>query len=184
MKKELLEVKKIESELKDILNNYNIDRIETIANLKTTTTDISRIITVDEELDLEEGQIVSNLGNSWTDINDDNLDKVFTPVVDREIEYIFFAENVSGYKVQYFDYDDLFNKYYIDEDMTEDDADDLAEKISENEVYVNFMNLIGSSGEMKKECEMLVSNEQKFKIKEINDGREDVGYIEIILETL
>jgi len=65
--------------------------------------------------------------------------------------------------------------------MDEDEADEIAYEISNDEVYVELMDLLGSDGDMDNEAEILVPAETKFEIVEINDGREDTGYIEIIL---
>lgn len=46
------------------------------------------------------------------------------------------------------------------------------------------MELLGSDADMESEAEILIPAETVFRIKEINDGREDVGYIEVILEQI
>lgn len=43
------------------------------------------------------------------------------------------------------------------------------------------MKLLGSDGDMDSEAEVLVPSNTKLEIVEINDGRKDVGYIEVIL---
>lgn len=146
-----------------------------IANLKNHKTCVGRVIAVDYELDIEEGQIWDN-GNkatSWTDRNDKNNVQGFKTEGGGEIEYILKVEDeLEGYKVQYFNYDDL-----EEEGLSEDEIDELLD----DEVYEELMYLLGSDGDMKYEVEMLIPAETQLEIVEINDGREDVGYIEVIL---
>lgn len=156
-------------EIKNILE-MNVDSSEKknlIANLKNCKTDIGRIISTDYELDIEEGQIWDNKGvaTSWTDRNVDNVE--FRPEGGGEIKYVLHVvSEVEGYQVQYFPKGET------------DELDELAF----DEVYEELMHLLGSDGDMRNEAEILVPAETKFRIKEINDGREDIGYIEILLE--
>lgn len=70
---------------------------------------------------------------------------------------------------------------YHEQDLDEETAEEIADKISSDEVYLELMKLLGSDGDMQNEAEILVPAETKMEIVEINDGREDVGYIEVIL---
>ena len=171
-------------EIKEILemNISDNEKRNLIANLKNCKTDIGRIILVNEELEIEEGQIWDNLGKatSWTDRNADNVE--FRPEGDGKIKYVLHAEGVEGYQVQYLSYDNIFNELYYNQDLDEEMADDIADEVSSDEVYLELMRLLGSDGDMQNEAEILVPAETNFVIKEINDGRGDVGYIEIILK--
>lgn len=171
-------------EIKKILemNIENAEKKKLIANLKNYKTDIGRIILVDEELEIEEGKIWDNLGKatSWTDRNASNVE--FRPESGRKIKYVLYAEGVEGYQVQYLSYDNIFNKLYYERDLEEEVADRIADEVSNDEVYIELMRLLGSDGDMQNEAEILVPAETNFIIKEINDGRDDVGYIEVILK--
>lgn len=164
------------------MNIADGEKINLIANLKNYKTDIGRIILVDEELEIEEGQIWDNLGKatSWTDRNADNVE--FRPEGGGKIKYVLHAEGVEGYQVQYLSYDNVFNELYYERDLEEEVADRIADEVSSDEIYLELMRLLGSDGDMQNEAEILVPAETKLEIVEINDGREDVGYIEIILK--
>lgn len=171
-------------EIKEILemNIADGEKINLIANLKNYKTDIGRIILTDEELNLHEGQIWDNLqqATSWTDRNADNVE--FRPEGGGEIKYVLHVEGVEGYQVQYLSYDNVFNELYYERDLEEEVADRIAEEVSSDEIYLELMKLLGSDGDMDSEAEILVPAETKMEIVEINDGRDDVGYIEIILK--
>ena len=171
-------------EIKEILemNISDNEKRNLIANLKNYKTDIGRIILVNEELEIEEGEIWSNLGKatSWTDRNADNVE--FRPEGGGKIKYVLHVEGVEGYQVQYLSYDNVFNELYYERDLEEEVADRIADRIANDEVYLELMRLLGSDGDMQNEAEILVPAETKLEIVEINDGREDVGYIEIILK--
>lgn len=171
-------------EIKEILNKNISDeeKKNLIGNLKNYKTLIGRIICMDHELEIEEGEMWNNKGvaTSWTDRNTDNVE--FRPEGGGEIKYVLHVEDeIEGYKVQYLGYDRIFEELYYDKDMDEDEADEIAYEISNDEVYVELMDLLGSDGDMDNEAEILVPAETKFEIVEINDGREDTGYIEVIL---
>lgn len=171
-------------EIKSILEMDITDgeKLNLIANLKNYKTDVGRIILVDEELEIEEGQIWDNLGKatSWTDRNADNVE--FRPEGGGEIKYVLHVEGeVEGYQVQYLSHDNIFNELYYNQDLDEETADDIADEISNDEAYLELMYLLGSDGDMQNEAEILVPAETKMEIVEINDGREDVGCIEVIL---
>lgn len=165
------------SEIKNILemNNTNEEKKNLIANIKNIKADLGRTIKVNEELEIKVGDTWNNLGKatSWT--NRDKENEGFKTENDGEIEYILQFENgeVEGYEVQYLDFEEL-----VDNGMDEDEAEELAG----DEVYIELMDLLGSDADMKLEAEVLVPSETKFEIVEINDGREDIGYIEIILK--
>lgn len=166
-------------EIKNILemNIEDSEKKNLIAELKTTTTNVARTIATTDLLNVQEGQVIDNLGNSWEDMNEENNTEGFIMENDYgDIEYVFRAENVEGYKVQYFGYDYLVDILDIDEEIAED--------LEADEVYQELMYLLGSDGDMYKEAEILISNNQKFEILEINDGRKDEGYIEVILKVL
>ena len=171
-------------EIKSILemNISDEKKKNLIANLKNYKTDIGRIILTDEEINLHEGQIWDNLqqATSWTDRNADNVE--FRPEGGGKIKYVLHAEGVEGYQVQYLSFENLFNELYHEQDLDEETAEEIADKISSDEVYNELMKLLGSDGDMDSEAEILVPAETNFVIKEINDGRGDVGYIEIILK--
>lgn len=174
-------------QIKEILemNISDEEKKNKIANIKNHKTDVARTIVVDEELNIRKGQAWDNLGvaTSWTDRNIEIDTTGFKPETDGEIEYILFVDGeVEGYQVQYLGYDKLFEELYHEKDMGEDEADELAYELSNDEVYVELMELLGSDGDMDNEAEILVPAETEFRIKEINDGREDVGYIEVILK--
>lgn len=163
-------------EIKNILdmNISDAEKKELIAQLKNIKTNIGRSIMISEEevqyfLNLE-NTVIDNLGLSWTDREDDN-NEGFTSETLNDVEIVFHANNVKGYKLQY------FNEFLIEDE-------DLLYELLEDEVYENLMDLLGSDNEMYKESEVLVSNDVCFKVIEVNDGREDVGFIEIKLEVL
>lgn len=79
-------------------------------------------------------------------------------------------------------YDNIFNELYYERDLEEEVADRIADEVSNDEVYIELMRLLGSDGDMQNEAEILVPATTNFIIKEINDGRDDVGYIEVILK--
>lgn len=166
-------------QIKEILEMdiTNKEKRNLIANIKNITADLGRSIKVDEELKLEVGQEWNNLNQatSWT--NRDKENEGFKTENDGEIEYILQFENgeIEGYEVQYLQFDEL-----VDNGMDEGEAEELAE----DEVYIELMDLLGSDADMKLEAEVLVPAETKFEIVEINDGREDIGYIEIILKEI
>ena len=170
-------------EIKEILemNISDNEKRNLIANLKNYKTDIGRIILVNEELEIEEGEIWSNLGKatSWTDRNADNVE--FRPEGGGEIKYVLHVEGVEGYQVQYLSYDNVFNELYYERDLEEEVADRIADEVSSDEVYLELMRLLGSDGDMDSEAEVLVPSNTKLEIVEINDGRDDVGYIEVVL---
>src|SRR5690606_25734069 len=121
-----------------------------IANIKNHKTDAVRIIQTDNELDIKEGQIWDNQGKatSWTDINDEHPGAAFMPETTRGITYVLEVEGVEGYKVQYFDYDNLYDKLY-GEGMSESQADEIASKLSNDKVYQDLMFLLGRSEERR-----------------------------------
>lgn len=174
------------SEIKNILemNITNEEKKNLIANIKNIKTDLARIISVDYELELKVGDIWDNRGQaaSWSDMNEEIRNTAFTPELGGETEYVLIVENVEGYKVQYLGFDNIFDELYHNQDFDEDTADEIAYKVSSDEVYVELMSLLGNDGDMNDEAEVLVPAEAKFEIAEINDGREDIGYIEIILK--
>jgi hypothetical protein len=175
-------------EIKQILdmNITDAEKRNLIANLKNYKTEVTRIIVTDYELNIKEGQIWDNQGKatSWMDANAENT-RQFIPETDRSIMYVLIVDGeVEGYQVQYFSYDKLFEYFYYDLDMEEDQADELAYQLANDEVYLKLMELLGSDGDMENEAEILIPAETQFRIKEINDGREDVGYIEVILEQI
>jgi hypothetical protein len=171
-------------EIKEILemNISDNEKRNLIANLKNYKTDIGRIILVNEELEIEEGGIWSNLGKatSWTDRNANNVE--FRPEGGGEIKYVLHAEGVEGYQVQYLSFENLFNELYHEQDLDEETAEEIADEVSSDEVYLELMKLLGSDGDMDSEAEVLVPSNTKLEIVEINDGRDDVGYIEVILK--
>lgn len=170
-------------EIKNILEMSISDgeKKNLIANLKNHKTNLGRVISVNRELEIEEGQIWDNLqqATSWTDRNADNVE--FRPEGGGEIKYVLYAEGVEGYQVQYLSFENLFNELYHEQDLDEETAEEIADKISSDEVYLELMRLLGSDGDMQNEAEILVPAETKLEIVEINDGRDDVGYIEVIL---
>lgn len=174
-------------EIKEILQKEisNEEKRNLIANLKNYKSEIGRIISTDYELDIEEGQVWDNLGKStsWTDRNADNVE--FKPELGGEIKYVLQVEGeIEGYQVQYLSHEKIFDELYYNQDLDEDEADEIACEISEDEVYLELMDLLGSDGDMSNEAEILVPAETKLRIKEINDGRADMGYIEVILEEI
>lgn len=171
-------------QIKEILsmNIEDEEKKNLIANLKNHKTDIGRIIAVDEELNIREGQVWDNLekATSWTDRNAGNAE--FKPEGGGEIKYVLHVEGeVEGYRVQYLSHESIFNELYYNQDLDEDEADEIAYQISSDEVYVELMDLLGSDGDMDNEAEILIPAETKLQIVEINDSREDVGHIEVIL---
>lgn len=164
-------------EIKNILEMEitNEEKRNLIANIKNVKADLGRTIKVDKELELKKGQEWNNLGKatSWTNRDKDN--EGFKTENNGDIEYVLQFENgeVEGYEVEYLDFEEL-----VDNGMDEDEAEELAQ----DEVYIELMDLLGSDADMKLEAEVLVPSETKFEIVEINDGREDLGYIEVILK--
>ena len=166
-------------EIKEILqmNISNEEKRNLIANIKNIKVDLGRIIKVDYELDLGIGQEWDNLGKatSWT--NRDKENEGFKAENDGEIEYVLQFENgaVEGYEVQYLQLEEL-----IDNGMNEDEAEELVE----DTVYIELMDLLGSDADMSLEAEVIVPAETKLEIVEINNGMNDMGYIEIILKEI
>lgn len=148
-----------------------------IANIKNVKADLGRLIRTDQELEIKVGQEWNNLNQatSWT--NRDKENEGFKPENYGEIEYMLQLENgkVEGYEVEYLDFETL-----VDDGMDEDEAEELAE----DETYLELMDLLGSDADMKLEAEVLVPAETKFEIVEINDAREEEGYIEVILKEI
>lgn len=170
-------------QIKEILEMNTTDREKKnlVANIKNITTDLGRAIAVDQELELEIGQEWNNLGQatSWTDINKENSN--FSIENNNSIEYVLRAENIEGYEVQYLEFETIFDE--LEEDgMDEEEAEEIAENLSEDETYLELMDLLGSDADMKHEAEVLVPSATKFEIVEINDSRDDEGYIEVILK--
>ena len=170
---------KNKQEIKAILETEITDgeKRNLIANIKNVTADLGRLIRTDQELEIKVGQEWNNLNQatSWT--NRDKENEGFKPENDGEIEYMLQFENgkVEGYEVEYLDFETL-----VDDGMDEDEAEELAE----DETYLELMDLLGSDADMKLEAEVLVPAETKFEIVEINDAREEEGYIEVILKEI
>lgn len=144
-----------------------------IARLKNHKTDLGRILAVDHELDIRAGQIWDNKNEatSWTDRNKDNVE--FKTELGGDIKYLLQIEgNVAGYEVQYFDYDELEEL-----GLEEDEIDELLE----DEVYEELMNLLGTDADFKDEAEVLVPRDTKLIITEVEDARDDTGYIHVTL---
>lgn len=169
-------------EIKNILemNIADEEKKNMIANLKNIKTDLTRIISLNYELEIGEGQKWNNQ-NEATSWADGDSGKAFETRDNGSIEYVLFAKDVEGYKVQYFDYDKLFDDLYIE--LGDEEAERIAEELSEDEVYIELMELLGADGAMEDESEVLVPKETEFIIEEITDAREDLGYIEIVLKT-
>lgn len=173
-------------EIKKILemNIDNNEKKKLIANIRNCKAKIARIIATDYVLDIKEGEIWDNRAKatSWADRN--RCTRTFEPELERKVIYVLKVEDlVEGYQVQYLSFDKLYHQF-LDEGMTEEEAEERAEKIAEDEVYLKLMDLLGSDADMESEAEILVPAETVFRIKEINDGREDEGHIEVILEVV
>ena len=162
-------------EIRQILemNISDNEKIEKIAKLNTITTDINRIILIDnvEDLELEEGQTVNNLGNSWADRNK-NCEYMTTEGMGN-IKVILAANNVSGYEVQYLNLDYLMYDLDLDEEE--------AEEIEFDEVYQELLELLGTDSDASQESEVLVSNDTRFKVSKIYGYDEDANSIEVEL---
>lgn len=172
-------------EIKEILemNISEEEKKNLIAKLKNYKTEIGRILLTDDELDIKEGQNWDSGGmaTSWTDRNTDNAE--FRPEGGGEIKYVLHViGEIEGYQVQYLSYDRIFEELYYDNNVNEDEADEIAYEISNDEVYTELMYLLGSDADMESEAEILLPAETKLEIIEINDGRKDVGYIEVLLK--
>lgn len=154
------------------LNLSEEQKIEKIANLNTIKTDINRVILIDdiEDLELEEGQTVKNLGNSWADSNKDC--EYMAEDEMGNVEVVFTAEDVEAYEVQYLDIDHLM----FDLDIEEEEA----EEIALDEVYQDLLWLLGTDADASQEAEILVSNEKEFTVKEISID-ESINLIEVKL---
>lgn len=168
------------NEIKEILemNISDNDKIDRIAKLGTTRTDIGRVILTDELLDWKEGQIITKVGRHWADRNNNNISNIgYQPDSGMgDIEYFISVENVKGYKVPY------YNEYYFQElGYDYDESIDKAAEMEEDEVYRGLLDLIGSDPDMEDECEILISNDKKFKIDLICDERDETGYITVEL---
>ena len=170
-------------EIKEILQKdiSNEEKRNLIANLKNYKTDLYRVISVDEELNLEIGQVWDNLGRatSWTDRNAEIRNMGFSPELGGEVEYVLSVEGIEGYKVQYLQFDYLLD--LLSEEMEQEEAEELAYEISNDEVYLELMDLLGADADMVDEAEVLVPAETKMEIVEIRDCRKDEGYIEVVL---
>lgn len=166
-------------EIKNILKMdiSNKDKKNLIANLKNHKSNLGRTIKVNYELDIKEGQIWDNQGvaTSWTDRSVEIANTGFRSETDGDIEYILFVDGVKGYQVQYFNYDSLESLGLEDSEI---------DSLLEDEVYDELMDLLGSDGDMEDEAEVLVPAESKFEVVEINDGRDDIGYIEVMLKEI
>ena len=168
------------TELKGILemNISDEDKMDRIAELGTPKTDIARVILSDELLAWEEGQIIEKVGRHWADRNDENISNIGYQADSGmgEIEYMVFAEDITGYKIPY------YNETYFEElGYDYDEAIDKAEEMGEDEVYRALLDLVGSEADMQDECEILISNNKKFEVDLICDERDEVGSITVEL---
>src|SRR3712207_99694 len=73
---------------------------ESIARKINCKDNLTRIIIVDNKLDLKEGQIYNNMGNveSWMG---SNSTEDFKPELDDEYMYVFHCDNVPCHQVDY-----------------------------------------------------------------------------------
>lgn len=157
---------KYKEQLKEILAMELSDneKKDLIGELETTKTDVARQILVseyeaEEFLELEEGEIIEDLGRHFADRNDKNISNMgYTPSRHLgNVQVMFYIYNVKGYKLQY--------------------LEDL-----EDETYLAVMDLFGSGAEMQNECEIILSNNNKYEVYYICDERDEVGCITIELD--
>lgn len=147
-----------------------LSKITTIQN-----GDLARIVSITEEeiqeyLNLEEDQVITNLGHSWSDRNDENIG-TFGPLYEHDAEVLFVVSNAKGYKLQY------FSEFIMDEEIAYDVQDN-------DEVYEKLMNKLGSSYDMYDEAEVILSNNSEFKVIGVYDERDEVGHITVELEMM
>lgn len=170
---------KFRNEIKEILEMdlEEKDKLDKIAELKTTTTEAGRVISVREDEALEwldmEGEIVKGIGRHWTDANGDNiLSEDFNNETQRDMDVVFKVENVKGYKVQYFGERALCRVFEDDEEMY-----NFINEMEEDEVYQGVMDLIGTDADMSNEQEIIISNNTEFIVDYVSDSRDEEGHI-------
>ena len=153
-------------EIKNILEMEiaDEDKINLLGSIVTIeNADLGRVVTlvdseVEEWLNKEEGSTVTELGNCWTDRDDENLGN-FQPMNQHDEEIVFYVNGAKGYKVEYF-------TEYLENELDEED-----------EVYEELMELLGSDGDMYEEAEVIVNNNTEYIIDYISDARDEEGYI-------
>lgn len=170
-------------EIKEILEMdiSSEEKVDRIAKLGNTRTDIGRVIMAHDLLDWKEGDIITNVGQHWADRNDKKIGDIgYQPDSGLgDIEYFVFAYDVEGYKIPYYD-----ESYFLDLGYDYDEAEEMAERAEEDEVYIGLLNLIGSGPNMANECEILIPNDKKFRIDSIYDERDEVGNITVELKAV
>lgn len=149
------------------------DELSEIVTIESA--DLGRVISISKEvaedyLKLEEDEIVTGLGNSWTDRDDEHMGGFIVENED-EVEINFFVSNARGYKLQY------FSEFIMDEDIAYDIQDN-------DEVYEELMDTLGSSYEMYSEAEVIVNSNAEYKVVGVYDERDEVGSITVELEMI
>lgn len=182
---------KFREEIKEILKLEvsKEDKINALGNLKTTKTDVSRMMMLSEEeveeiLKLEEGQEVSEIGNHFTDKNDENAVLSEFEALNDGICVVFEITDVEGYKLQYLDAERLEEEFF--KTMTEDEMEEkgifeLIDKSVEDEVYIELIDLLGSDARYYKECEVILDNNNVYEVEHISDERDELGQITVEL---
>lgn len=164
-------------EIKEILKIEDDEQMkEELGKLHTVKTDLARLISVYDELNIEEGQIISGLGHSWSDVNDKHYEGYHG--LDNGIDYTFIVNNVKGYKVQYLDYESLVIQ--LDD---EDVASEIAEVTEQDEVIQGLAWRLDSDACLD-EAEVIVSNDTEFEVIHISDERDESGEIVVTLEVV
>lgn len=174
---------KFREEIKTILGMdiEDYDKLDKIAEVATTTTDATRVISVREDEGLKWldkiGERVTGIGRHWADVNGDHLlSSAFENETQKEVEVVFFVNDVKGYKVQYFG-EKAMGSLFEDEDAMYEFID----KMEEDEVYQEIMDLIGSDADMENEQEFIISNNTEFIVDNVYDARNEEGFIVVNL---
>lgn len=173
---------KYREEVEKILQSHIADKrkIELISQLNTHTTTIGKLILMtDEEIsNLKIGQIITNIGNKWKDLNDINAaNENDAPENLYGCRKVYMScDDVSGYKVEY------LNENYFTEifDCDDEKIEQELEKVEKDQIYQDLMCLIESDPDMQNECMILISNNTKFIIDDIiNDEDQECYFVKL-----
>lgn len=161
--------------MKNIIENTKLtdkEKIDLIAEQGITVTDACRVIYIDDELELEEEQVVTGLGHHWLDKHN-NMQNEFGYEADEfgETAVYIHCDNIKGYKIPY------FNEIYQEEHNLTDEELEAKQK-----EYEGLYDLVGTDAEYQRENELLVSNNQQFKVVDIFTPNEETDFYEVYVE--
>ena len=163
------------NKINEILRNDKSreEQLEEIARMENITTDLTRTIYIDEELNMKEGDIINNIGLHWSDINNKHFGQNGGYTTDDfdGTAVIFKVENVSGHEVKY------INELYAEENnLDEEQEEELLE------LYQDFYTVLGTDEDSYYEAEVLVSNEKQFEVVDIYEPNEETNFYEVYLK--